>query len=110
MASLIDLKRDYLKRVVETLKARTPSVLQKDFAAMLEESDATLSGRLSGARGIPDDYIDRVQEKTGIPFTVGGGVEGVTADMLRTFLEQSRTNTNLLNSIAEGVRDLKARR
>lgn len=105
--ALIDLKRDYLKRVVETLKARGQK--QKDLAAMVEESDATLSGRLSGARGIPDDFIDLVQEKTGIPFTVGGGIEGVTADMLRTFLEQSRTNTNLLNSLVEDVRQIKSK-
>lgn len=108
MASLIDLKRDYLSRVVDTLKKR--GLLQKDFALMMEESDATISGRLSGARGIPDDYIDRVQEKTGIPFTVGGGVEGITAEMLRTFVEQARTNNNLLNGLVEDVRELKARK
>lgn len=104
--SLIDLKRDYLKRVVETLKSR--GVLQKDLAAMMQESDATLSGRLSGSRGIPDDFIDRVQEKTGLPFTVGGGVEGITADLLQRFVAQSETNTNLLNLALSEIREMKA--
>lgn len=109
MAALIDLKRDYLKRVVETLKARTPPVLQKDLAAMMEESDASLSGRLSGARGIPDDFIDRVQEKTGLPFTVGTmpSVGGVSDDTVRRLADQSETITNLLNLALQEIRSLK---
>lgn len=107
MAKLIDLKRDYLKRVVETMKAR--GQFQKDLALLMGESDATLSGRISGARGIPDDFVDELQEKTGIPFTVGGGVEGVTADMLRDFVMQARNNNNLLNGLVEDVRQIKAK-
>lgn len=103
--ALIDLKRDYLRRVVDTLTGR--GKLQKDIAELMEESDTTLSSRLSGSRGIPDDYIDRLQEKTGIPFMVGGGVEGVSAELLQRFVTQGEANQNLLNLLVREVRELR---
>lgn len=102
---LIDRKRDYLRRAVDALKAK--GMTQRQIAERMEENEASLSGRLSGQRGIPDDYIDRFSAEFKFPFTVGVGVEGVSPELLEKFITQAEVNTRLLNLLVGEVEKLQ---
>jgi transcriptional regulator with XRE-family HTH domain len=101
-------KREYLRDAVAAVKAR--GVLQRDLAAKLGESEAALSGRLSGARGIPDNFIDKVQEATGIPFSYGAKSGDITPDLttaIQDMVAQAKRNNNVIDLLVEEVRNLR---
>lgn len=50
-------KRAYLGEALDFLK-KEKGIRQKEVAARMKESEGALSGKLSGDRGITDDYLD----------------------------------------------------
>lgn len=112
-ASTTDRKLEYLREAVRDLKARglTQRQIADEFASKSDykETEASLSGRISGSRGVPDKFIDKFAEVFGIPFDPGVP-ETINVDRARfekmeaTILELAemlKLQTRLLNAVLD---------
>lgn len=116
--SLRQQKRDYLGRVVTQLLASGRYKFQKEVATLLGETEQSLSSKLAGDRGLKDDFIDTVAEKSGIPFQSEApdvnldAIKEEVAELsksIKTLVHLSVAGNDKLIKVEQELADLKAK-
>lgn len=85
-------------------------VLQRDIAAQLGDTEQTLSGRLGGKRGITDEFVDKVEDVTGVPFVIGSASGELPSDLVTAFQDmanQAKRNNNIIDLLVEELRRVR---
>jgi transcriptional regulator with XRE-family HTH domain len=108
--SITSKKLEFLKASVETLR-RDKGLTQREIAERMGESEAALSGKLGGGRGITDDYLDKFGQVFGMHFlgTASGNTVVVDKQLFSDLIEQVKTQTHLLNAVLDRMDALQKR-